>query len=62
MCTLKETKNKFLQNILKIYLKTRRKLKMRKKVLAVVSALVITTLAFTGCGGNKSASSDNGSD
>ena len=35
---------------------------MRKKVLAVVSALVITTLAFTGCGGNKSASSDNGSD
>ena len=23
---------------------------MRKKVLAVVSALVITTLAFTGCG------------
>ena len=62
MCTLKETKNKFLQNILKIYLKTRRKLKMRKKVLAVVSALVITTLAFTGCGNNKSASSDNGSD
>ena len=35
---------------------------MRKKVLAVVSALVITTLAFTGCGSNKSASSDNGSD
>ena len=35
---------------------------MRKKVLAVVSALVITTLAFTGCGNNKSASSDNGSD
>ena len=35
---------------------------MRKKVLAVVSALVITTLAFTGCGGNKRASSDNGSD
>ena len=34
---------------------------MRKKVLAVVSALVITTLAFTGCGSNKSASSDNGS-
>lgn len=33
---------------------------MRKKVLAVVSALVITTLAFTGCGSNKSASSDNG--
>lgn len=62
MCTLKETKNKFLQNILKIYLKARRKLKMRKKVLAVVSALVITTLAFTGCGSNKSASSDNGSD
>ena len=35
---------------------------MRKKVLAVVSALVITTLAFTGCGSNNSASSDNGSD
>ena len=35
---------------------------MRKKVLALVSALVITTLAFKGSGSNKSASSDNGSD
>lgn len=34
---------------------------MRKKVLAVVSALVITTLAFTGCG-SKSADNNSGSD
>lgn len=35
---------------------------MRKKILAVMSAVVITTLAFTGCGSNKEASTDKASD
>ena len=35
-------------------------MQMRKKILAVVAATVITTLAFTGCG--KSNESKSGSD
>ena len=41
-------------------LKSRGELDMRKKILAVVAATVITTLAFTGCG--KSNESKSGSD
>lgn len=35
---------------------------MRKKILAVMSAVVITTLAFTGCGSSNETSTDKGSD
>ncbi len=35
---------------------------MRKKILAVMSAVVITTLAFTGCGSSNETSPDKASD
>ena len=35
---------------------------MRKKILAVMSAVVITTLAFTGCGSSNETSTDKESD
>ena len=35
---------------------------MRKKILAVMSAVVITTLAFTGCGSSNETSTDKASD
>ena len=35
---------------------------MRKKILAVMSAVVITTLAFTGCGSSNETSTDKTSD
>lgn len=35
---------------------------MRKKILAVMSAVVITTLAFTGCGSSNETSRDKASD
>lgn len=35
---------------------------MRKKILAVMSAVVITTLAFTGCGSSNETSKDKASD
>ena len=41
-------------------LQKKEKMQMRKKILAVVAATVITTLAFTGCG--KSNESKSGSD